>query len=448
MKAVKRDARAMQDSGIEWIGEIPITWTLDKLKHYGTFSSNGVDKLVREGELPFKAIHYTDVYHNYLHEIGYSDSYLDSSATEDKSKDLILKTGDVLFTTSSETSGDIGKSTVIKENLPHCLFGYHLMRFRPYNNKLSLHFEKYLLGSPALLEFFSIKARGFIRYGISRSAFTEALLPFPDIQEQQIIADYLDDRCAKIDAIIAEAKASIEEYKELKQAVIYEAVTKGLDKNVAMKDSFEKWIGKYPAHYQLIQVSRLATIVRGGSPRPAGDPRYYGGDIPFLKIADVTKDEKMYVYECKNTITYAGLSRTRTIQANTLLLTNSGATLGIPKITTFKTTFNDGIAAFLDLSDKLVMEFAYYFLKARTKYYQEYASMGMGQPNLNTNIIGRTHIVLPPLNEQKEIVEYLNHITQNIDELITQKQSLIEDLESYKKSLIYEVVTGKRKVVD
>ena len=420
MKAVKRDAREMKDSGIDIIGEYPRQWRIKRLKFLtdiDTGNKNTQDA-IDNGVYPF---------------------YVRSPIIE-KSNDYTFEGEGILMAGDGAGAGRVF----------HHAYGKYAIHQRVYClhdfSDVNTSYLFYFLSNRFCDEMDKGSAQSTVP-SIRLSMLTDFSVCIPEVTEQQIIADYLDDRCAKIDAIIAEAKASIEEYKELKQAVIYEAVTKGLDKNVAMKDSFEKWIGKYPAHYQLIQVSRLATIVRGGSPRPAGDPRYYGGDIPFLKIADVTKDEKMYVYECKNTITYAGLSRTRTIQANTLLLTNSGATLGIPKITTFKTTFNDGIAAFLDLSDKLVMEFAYYFLKARTKYYQEYASMGMGQPNLNTNIIGRTHIVLPPLNEQKEIVEYLNHITQNIDELITQKQSLIEDLESYKKSLIYEVVTGKRKVV-
>ena len=272
------------------------------------------------------------------------------------------------------------------------------------------------------------------------------LIVSPPLVEQQAIADYLDDRCSKIDEIIAEVTASIEKYKELKQAVIFEAVTKGLDKDVPMKESDDTWIGKCPSHYKIAQLSMLSTIVRGGSPRPAGDPRYYGGSIPFMRISDITRDEGMYVQYAVNTITEEGFSRTREVPPYTLLLTNSGATLGIPKITTFNTTFNDGIAAFLDVDHDLDIQFAYYFLKAKTSYFLEFASMGMGQPNLNTDIIGRTHIVLPPISEQMGIVEYLENKCNKIDSLISEKQALIDDLQTYKKSLIYEVVTGKRRI--
>lgn len=281
---------------------------------------------------------------------------------------------------------------------------------------------------------------------ISYDDFGNTLIPYPPLSEQQAIAAYLDERCSKIDELIAEAAAGIAEYKELKQAVIFEAVTKGLDKNVPLKDSGDNWIGKCPSHYKVAQLSMLSTIVRGGSPRPAGDPRYYGGNIPFMRISDITRDEGMYVEYAVHSITEEGLSRTREVPPYTLLLTNSGATLGVPKITTFKTTFNDGIAAFLNIDDCLNIYFAYYFLKAETAYFLENASMGMGQPNLNTDIIGRTHIVLPPKAEQVAIVEYLEKKCNTIDSLISEKQALIDDLQAYKKSLIYEVVTGKRRV--
>ena len=191
----------------------------------------------------------------------------------------------------------------------------------------------------------------------------------------------------------------------------------------------------------------LSNIVRGGSPRPAGDPRYYGGNISFMRIADITKDDNIYVNSCENTITEEGLTRTRMIPPNTLLLTNSGATLGVPKINTFETAFNDGIAAFLDLDERLNIVYVYFFLKARTSYFLECASMGMGQPNLNTDIIGRTKIVFPTLVEQQKVISYLEDRCGKLNSLISEKESLIKDLESYKKSLIYEVVTGKRRVV-
>ncbi len=206
------------------------------------------------------------------------------------------------------------------------------------------------------------------------------------------------------------------------------------------KDSEIEYLEKVPKNWEVKRLKDFAMVVRGGSPRPAGDLRFYEGNIPFLKVADLTSNEEIYLNTHTHTIKQAGLSNTRYVQADTLLLTNSGATLGIPKICTFPTTFNDGIAAFINLKyiNKL---FLFYFLKNRTEWYLNQASFGQGQPNLNTEIISNTCLAYPPISEQKQIADYLDRKTAQIDrkiDLLTQKANKYEEL---KKSLINETVT-------
>ena len=161
------------------------------------------------------------------------------------------------------------------------------------------------------------------------------------------------------------------------------------------------------------RLGEICEIVRGGSPRPAGDLTYYEGKIPFLKVGDLTSGDDVYLYTHKYTIKEAGLYKTRFVEANTLMLTNSGATLGYPKICTFPTTFNDGIAAFLNLSDEFDKVYLFYFLKSLTGWFLKEASRGQGQPNLNTDIIGLTPIPIPPLSEQNKIVDFLVDFKDN-----------------------------------
>lgn len=182
-----------------------------------------------------------------------------------------------------------------------------------------------------------------------------------------------------------------------------------------------------PNNWTWSRLGELALVVRGGSPRPAGDKRFYDGKIPFLKVADLTADENIYLDKHKFTIKEAGLQKTRMVEANTLMLTNSGATLGVPKICTFETTFNDGIAAFLNL-EFVSKEYLYYFLKSKTEWYLQKASRGQGQPNLNTDIIAATPIPLPPLPEQERIVKRIKQLMQLCDELQYRiQQSKIEN---------------------
>jgi type I restriction enzyme S subunit len=190
-----------------------------------------------------------------------------------------------------------------------------------------------------------------------------------------------------------------------------------------------------PENWVWCRLGDLAEIVRGGSPRPAGDPTFYDGAIPFLKVGDLTGYEDIYVRTHTYSIKEAGLHKTRFVEADTLMLTNSGATLGIPRICTFPTTFNDGIAAFLNLKN-IEKVYLYYFLKSKSAWYLKEASRGQGQPNLNTDIIALTPFPLPPLNEQKRIVEKLEELMEYCNEL----ESSIKQSESQNEKLLQQVL--------
>ncbi|HXQ72772.1 MAG TPA: restriction endonuclease subunit S [Pyrinomonadaceae bacterium] len=176
-----------------------------------------------------------------------------------------------------------------------------------------------------------------------------------------------------------------------------------------------------PETWVWCRLNDIASVVRGGSPRPAGDPRFYGGDIPFLKVADVTHSIGMFVQGFTATIKKEGLNRTREITQRTVLLTNSGATLGVPKICTFRTTFNDGIAAFVELADEVFDEYLYFYLKAKSKWLFDIASRGQGQPNLNTDIIRAVWFPLPPMVEQRAIVQKVKNLFDFCDTLASQQ---------------------------
>lgn len=176
-------------------------------------------------------------------------------------------------------------------------------------------------------------------------------------------------------------------------------------------------LGSIPDQWAWVRLNDIASVVRGGSPRPAGDPKFYGGSIPFLKVADVTAAKGMLVERFTSTITEVGLKKTREISTRTVLLTNSGATLGVPAICEFRTTFNDGIAAFIELNDAVFDEYLYLFLKSKTKWLQDIASRGQGQPNLNTEIIRSMWFPLAPINEQYRVVSRVSELMRFCDVL-------------------------------
>ena len=199
-----------------------------------------------------------------------------------------------------------------------------------------------------------------------------------------------------------------------------------------------------PSSWCWVRVMNLSEVVRGGSPRPAGSKEFYDGTIPFLKVADLTKDNNMYVNTYSSTIKEAGLKKTRLVKANTLLLSNSGATLGVPKICSFDTTFNDGIAAFLYLSDEL-KPYMYWFFCAYTDIFRTY-NQGTAQPNLNTDIIKSTLVSIPPIKEQQKIVSKLEWLLLLIAKYDKAQQELdqinVDIFSLIKKSLLQEAIKG------
>lgn len=241
---------------------------------------------------------------------------------------------------------------------------------------------------------------GTTRLKLTRASMDTIPIPLPPLAEQQRIVDRIESLFAKLDEAKEKAQAVLDSFETRKAAILHKAFTGELTAKWREEHGvrMESW-----EHHQF---SDLCAIVRGGSPRPAGDPRYYDGNIPFMKVADITRNDSPYVSKVEYSIKKEGLKKTRMVEANTLLLTNSGATLGAPAITTIRTTFNDGIAAFIGLDiDSLL--FYYYFWTSKTAFLRS-INMGAAQPNLNTKLIGEVEIDVPQTAERVEIARVLN----------------------------------------
>jgi type I restriction enzyme, S subunit len=230
-------------------------------------------------------------------------------------------------------------------------------------------------------------------------------------------------------------KVSSDLVESLHQRKIHLSAEKRIKRETPVIDfpGIMEMLGSIPDQWAWVRLNDIASVVRGGSPRPAGDPKFYGGSIPFLKVADVTAAKGMFVERFTSTITEAGLKKTREISTRTVLLTNSGATLGVPAICEFRTTFNDGIAAFVELNDAVFDEYLYLFLKSKTKWLQDIASRGQGQPNLNTEIIRSMWFPLAPISEQRRIVSRVSELMRFCDEL--------------ERNLRHMTVVGKRLAI-
>lgn len=290
-------------------------------------------------------------------------------------------------------------------------------------------------------------AGGDLRDGLNLELLGDIGCPIPSVEEQLSIAAFLDHETAKIDALIEKQQRLIELLKEKRQAVISHAVTKGLNPNAPMKDSGVEWLGEVPAHWAIRKFGYISMVVRGGSPRPAGDPALFNGDYsPWVTVAEITKDDEIYLTETETFLTKKGSEQCRVFSKGTLVLSNSGATLGVPKILSIDANANDGVVGFEDLT--LNHEFAYFYLSTLTEDLRERIKQGSGQPNLNTDIVKAISVPVPPGQEVESIVESIRNSREQFNALIEKAKSGVELLQERRTALISAAVTGKIDVRD
>lgn len=201
--------------------------------------------------------------------------------------------------------------------------------------------------------------------------------------------------------------------------------------------------GFIPNDWEVQTIGEISSPVRGGSPRPAGSPKYFNGSfIPWLTVAALTNIpiSQLYVSETETFLTQEGSLYSRTLEKGTLIIANSGATLGVAKILAIKCCANDGIAALLDIDKEISPEYLVYFINTKTKYLREVVATGNGQPNLNTGLIGNIKIPLPPtLTEQTAIATALS----DTDALINSLEKLIAKKRNIKQGAMQQLLKPK-----
>ncbi|MBL8311571.1 MAG: restriction endonuclease subunit S [Burkholderiales bacterium] len=282
------------------------------------------------------------------------------------------------------------------------------------------------------------------RDGLNLEMIATIPCPRPSAPEQEKIAAFLDWKTGQIDALIARKKELLERLREKRLAVITQAVTQGLNPAAAMRDSGIPWLGQVPQHWEVKKISYFARVVRGASPRPAGDPTYFHGEyMPWITVGEITKDEQIYLQSTESMLTEEGASNSRVMTSGSLVVTNSGATLGVPKILALTGCANDGVVAFEDLADNVEKIFVYYFLESQTENLRERMKQGGGQPNLNTDIIKALSVPFPPMDEQTQIAQHLQSATAKLASMTAKVVEVLERLSEYRAALIAAATTGK-----
>ncbi|KQO16993.1 restriction endonuclease subunit S [Acidovorax sp. Leaf78] len=418
--------KELDSSGISWLQKKPIHWRIKRLKFSTDLINNKVS--VEDSPLPYLGLEHIESWTGRKIEGEISNS-------EGLASSFVM--GDVLF----------GK-------------------LRPYLAKVHLAQQDGLISSEALVvrskdelhaEFlkYYMLSRDFINI-VDSSTFGSKMpranwdfignLPvlLPDVEEQKVIARFLDFKTVQIDALIAKKKSLLDKLAEKRTALISHAVTKGLDPFVPMKDSGVAWLGDIPAHWKVIRIKHITPVKRGASPRPIDDPKYFDddGEFAWVRISDVSASDR-YLENTTQRLSELGSSLSVKRYPGDLFLSIAG-TVGKPIITNIKCCIHDGFVYFPDLQES--NEFFYYLFACG----QPYLGLGkMGtQLNLNTDTVGCILIGLPTRLEQQAIVEFLDKKTAQLDAQVARINGAIDRLNEYRSALITNAVTGKIDVRD
>ena len=283
-----------------------------------------------------------------------------------------------------------------------------------------------------------------LRKILSYSELKNKPIVVPPLAEQERIAAFLDAECAEIDAVLEKTRASIEEYKRLKQAVITQAVTKGIRGDRPMKDSGIEWIGEIPAEWNKDKVIRVFSVIGSGTTPKSSDENLSDGNTPWIQSGDINGENLFVTKNCVSNSAIESYSALRVYQAPYLVVAMYGASVGNLSLSMIDACVNQACCVLK--KPTINLKFSFYIFKALKDYLAQKA-VGGGQPNIRQETNKQLWLPIPSADEQIEISNYLDEKCRAVDALIAKKQQYFTEIETYKKSLIYEYVTGKKEVV-
>ena len=438
-------------SGEEWIGVIPSHWKVGCMKYLLSNNDGGVwGKDVENDNEGTIVIRSTEITIDGKWDLSNPMKRLLSNSEIEKT---LLFNGDIVLTKSSGSPDHIGKSVIVNsevENLKCCYSNFvQRIRFKKSNPKL----YHYILNNYVVREQYRFLTQSSTGLGnLNGTTLNEIKLPFIPLSEQVQIVSYLDAKTSLIDSLIEKTEHKIVLLREKRTSLINEAVTKGLNPDVEMKDSGVEWIGEIPSHYQMTSIKFLVTTPVSDGPHET--PKFIDeGGIPFLSVEGVVGNkidfEKVRGYISEEL--HQQYSKKCKPIRNDVLLVKSGSTTGKSTIVETDLDFNiwSPLCVIRSNTNKIIPRFT--FQTFQSGYFRLLIENNWSygtQPNIGMGVIENLRIVVPPKSEQTQIVEYLDHQTQKIDKSIAIEGARIDLLKEYRQSLISSVVTGKIKVTE
>lgn len=406
-----------------------------------------------------------------------------------------IKAGDVLLT----IVGAIGRTAVVPTNFPRFTLQRSVAVISPTG--IDSKFLMYQFESPTASKYLKENSKGTAQKGIYLKTLGNMGILIPPYPEQQRIVAKLEELFSELDKGVENLRTAQQQLKVYRQALLKHAFEGKLtaewrvqnsdklesaeallariqqEREARYQQQLAEWkeaqqaweaagksgskpskpkvpkvlppltaeelaeLPELPEGWTWMKVHQLCEVVRGGSPRPAGDPKFYDGNIPFLKVADLTKDSLPYLTSYTYTIKEAGLNKTRQIAPNTLLLSNSGATLGVPKICLISATMNDGVAAFLGLPQDQLL-YHYYFWQSQTERLRN-IDQGAAQPNLNTDLIKETPIPVCSPAEKATLTQKIEAALSGADKLEQTITISLQQAEALRQSILKKAFSGQ-----
>lgn len=422
--------RGMKDSGISWVGEIPKEWSVKKIKHISyVIGGNGFNvelQGLESGDYPFcKAS-----------DISNAGKYLDKAAnyvTFDIVRDQhynIIPKGAILFPKIGEAMKKNNRTICVLD----CCADNNCQAIVPFERNSGM-FLYYILTC--------VNMGWFDNAGtipcMNNRKFLNSKVPFPSLDEQQRIAEFLDRECGKIDGLKADIQAQIDTLEQYKRSVITEAVTHGLNPSAPMKDSGAGWMPLIPLHWK---ADKLKFHLRQRGIKNQIDKQVLS---LYREYGIVPKDSR----DDNHNVTSEDVSDYRYVRVGDFVVNKMKAWQGSVAVSNYEGIVSPAYFIY-EFSDDLINKRYFHYLMRNKTYATEFRRLSggirEGQWDLPSEALNNTIILLPPLDEQQEIADYLDNKCAEIEQIIADKKSQIETLDGYKKSLIYEYVTGKKEV--
>jgi type I restriction enzyme, S subunit len=436
------------DSGIQWFGRLPVGWETSRLRGVSRLLVSNVDKLTHEDEKPVRLCNYVDVYKNEF--ITDRPGYMTASASDDEIRRFRVRVDDVAITKDSESWTDIGVPAYVAQEADDLVCGYHLGLLRTQKERLSGAYLFRALQVPAIATQFHVAAGGVTRYGLAQDDIRSASVPIPSLNEQAVIVKYLGHANARIDRAIAAKRKLIVLLEEQKQVVINQAVTRGLDPTVPLKDSGIPWLGEIPDHWQVWPIGRLARVGNGSTPSRTTPEFWQDGNYPWLNSSFANKRE---VLEADQFVTTRALAECHLpiVPPGSVIvaITGQGKTRGKAAFLKMEATINQHLAYLTPDPRRLIGLFLQAVLVAAYPELRRISDdSGSTKGALTCQDVKVFRVPVPPLVEQTQIVQWIHDETHTTEAAADRAAREIELLREFRTRLTADVVTGQLDIRD